>query len=84
MKSVYDKLRGIEPDVSRAMVRETARHMAAIIAKTQGTLAPLLPGYRVKIVDGNHFRRTDRRIAELRQINGAPLPGMQWLCSIRS
>jgi IS4 transposase len=34
-----------------------------------------LSGYRVKIVDGNHLRRTDRRIAELRKINGAPLPG---------
>lgn len=75
VKAVYDKLRGIEPDVSRAMVRETARHMATIVDKTKGNLAPLLPGYRVKIVDGNHLRRTDRRIKELREINGAPLPG---------
>jgi hypothetical protein len=49
--------------------------MAMIIDKTKGQFAPLLPGYRVKIVDGNHLRRTDRRIAELREINGAPLPG---------
>ena len=75
VKAVYDKLRGIEPDVSRAVVRETARQMAAIIDNTKGQVAPLLPGYHVKIVDGNHLRRTDRRIAELREINGAPLPG---------
>jgi len=75
VKAVYDKLRGIELDVSRGMVRETASHMATIIDKTQGGMAPLLPGYRVKIVDGNHLRRTDRRIKELREMNAAPLPG---------
>jgi IS4 transposase len=75
VKAVYDKLRGIEPDVSRAVVGETASHMASIIEKTRGALPELLPGYHVKIVDGNHFRHTDRRIAELRKLNAAPLPG---------
>lgn len=75
VKSVYDKLKGIEPDVCRELVRETADHMASIIQKAGGEAADLLPGYRVKIVDGNHLRRTDRRIAELRQGNVAPLPG---------
>lgn len=75
VKSVYDKLKGIEPDVCRELVRETAGHMASIIQKTGGEAADLLPGYRVKIVDGNHLRRTDRRIAELRKGNVAPLPG---------
>lgn len=74
-KAVYDKLQGVEPEVSRAVVRDTASQMRAIIEKTKGTLPDLLPGYRVKIVDGNHLRRTERRIAELREINGAPLPG---------
>jgi hypothetical protein len=36
---------------------------------------PMLVGYRTKIVDGNHLRRTDRRIGELRKLNKAPLPG---------
>lgn len=75
VKSVYDKLKGTEPAVCRELVRETARHMAAVIEKTQGKGEAWLPGYRVKIVDGNHLRRTDRRIAELRQGNDAPLPG---------
>lgn len=75
VKAVYDKLKGIEPGVCREVVRETARHMASIIEKTGGKGSELLPGYRVKIVDGNHLRRTDRRIAELRQGNVAPLPG---------
>ncbi len=75
VKSVYDKLKGIEPSVCRELVRETAGHMASIIEKSGGKAADLLPGYRAKIVDGNHLRRTDRRIAPLRQGNVAPLPG---------
>lgn len=75
VKAVYDKLKGIEDGVSRGLVRETANHMAVIIEATKATHPELVPGYRVKIVDGNHLRRTDRRIRELRKINAAPLPG---------
>ena len=39
--------------------------------RTAGTAARI-PG---KILDGNHLRRTQRRLKELREINGAPLPG---------
>jgi hypothetical protein len=75
VKSVYDKLQGIETPVSRALVRDTAARMQAIIQQTGGVGEPLLPGYRTKVVDGNHLRRTDRRIGELRELNAAPLPG---------
>ncbi len=75
IKSVYDKLSGIEPAVSRSMVQETAGRMRAIIEKLGSPQRESLPGYRIKILDGNHLRRTDRRIGELREINGAPLPG---------
>jgi len=75
VKAVYDKLKGIESGVSRGLVRDTASHMAAIIEETKAKLPELLPGYRVKIVDGNHLRRTDRRIEELRKLTAAPLPG---------
>lgn len=75
VKAVYDKLKGIETSVSRALVRDTATRMQAIIKQTGGLQQPLLAGYRTKIVDGNHLRRTDRRIGELRKLNVAPLPG---------
>lgn len=74
-KSVYDKLKGIETPVSRAMVRDTAAQMRAIIDELGSPAPPPLAGYRTKIVDGNHLRRTDRRIGELRELNAAPLPG---------
>jgi len=75
VKALYDKLQRMEGNVSRQLVRETASQMAEIIEKTKGTLPEWACGYRTKIVDGNHLRRTQRRIKELRTINGAPLPG---------
>lgn len=75
VKSLYDKLAGIEPDVSRGMVRETAERMQAIINALGGPRREPLPGHRVKYLDGNHLRRTDRRLGELREIDAPPLPG---------
>lgn len=75
VNSVYNKLNGVETQVSRAIVRETANTMQNIIRQLSGTAEPLLKGYRVKIVDGNHLRRTDSRIGVLRDENVAPLPG---------
>jgi len=75
VKSVYDKLKGIEAPVSRGLVRDTASRMQAIIKEMGGMPEAPLAGFRAKIVDGNHLRRTDRRIGELRELNAAPLPG---------
>lgn len=89
IKAIYDKLKGIETQVTRELVRDTAARLGAIIDHTEGALPPWLPGYRVKILDGNHLRRTDRRLKELRTKNVAPLPGHslvmldpQWMLAI--
>lgn len=74
-KALYDKLQRMEGNISRRVVRDTASRMGEIIEKTGGVLPELVPGYRVKILDGNHLRRTQRRIKELRALNAAPLPG---------
>src|SRR5580704_2032576 len=74
-KALYDKLKRVEPCVSRALVRETAERMGAIVRRTRGPWPDLLPGYRVLIVDGNHLRATERRLKGLREQNVAPLPG---------
>lgn len=74
-KSIYDKLRKTETPVAQAVVRKTAQRMAAIIEKTQGTRPMPLAKYRLKIVDGSHLRRTERRLKVLRDVNVAPLPG---------
>jgi hypothetical protein len=75
INALYDKLKKIEPQVIRALVRDTSDRMAQIIDHTEGRFSPWLPGYRVKILDGNHLRRSERRLKELRTQNAAPLPG---------
>jgi Transposase DDE domain len=75
LAALYDKLRGIEPNVSRTLVRDTAERMGAIVRQTGGALPELLSGYRVLIADGNHLPATERRLKELRTRNVAPLPG---------
>ena len=74
-KALYDKLQGIDGHVSQALVRQTAAKMARITKATGRPLAEPLPGYYVKVLDGNHLRRTQRRLKVLRCVNGAPLPG---------
>lgn len=74
VKSVYDKLAGVETNVSRSMVQETGKRMRHVIEAIGGG-RETLKGYRVKIADGKHLDRTDRRLKPLREINGAPLPG---------
>jgi IS4 transposase len=73
--SVYKKLNGMETEVSRQMVRQTAARMAEVVKQLAPRRKPLLPGYRTKIIDGNHLAATEHRIKELRTIGGGPLPG---------
>lgn len=75
VKSVYNKLAGIETAVSERMVRDTACDLAAIVEKLDSRCQSPLAGYEVRIVDGNHLPATDHRIKELRDAGAAPLPG---------
>jgi len=75
VRSVYNKLAGIEPAVSESLVRETAADLKPTIEATGGTLSGPLAGYDVRIVDGNHLSGTQHRLKELRTIGDAPLPG---------
>jgi hypothetical protein len=75
VKSVYNKLAGIEPEVSASMVRETAADLTPTIEAMDAVLPGPLTGYDVRIVDGNHLSGTQHRLKELRTIGDAPLPG---------
>jgi hypothetical protein len=75
IKSVYNKLAGIEPAVSESLVRETAADLKPVIEAMDATLPGPLPGYDVRIVDGNHLSGTQHRLKELRAVGDAPLPG---------
>lgn len=75
LKAVYDKLDRTEPGVSAALVRHTAGALGPVITAMGGERAAWLPGYRVKIIDGNHLAGTEHRIKELRATGAGALPG---------
>ena len=75
LKCFYEKLQGIELPVMREMVKGHARRCAAVVEELGGQVPALLPGYRVKILDGNALAGTDHRIEELRRSTAAALPG---------
>jgi IS4 transposase len=73
--AVYDKVNGVEPHVSAALTRQTAASLTEVIRELGGALPDLLPGYRVKILDGNCLAKTEHRLKELRTVAAGPLPG---------
>ena len=75
VQSVYQKLAGIEPQVSEALVRETAADLAAVVDAMHATTPGPLSGYDCRIVDGNHLQGTHHRLKELRRLGDAALPG---------
>jgi IS4 transposase len=75
LTALYRKIERIETPVGAAMVRTTAQRLASVIAAMGGGLASFLPGYRTKILDGNHLAKTEHRIQELRTMRAGALPG---------
>jgi IS4 transposase len=73
--AVYDKLQHMELAVSQALVHDSARQAAPVIAALRGQLPPWLKGYHTKILDGSHLEATEHRLDALRTTWAAPLPG---------
>ena len=75
LTAVYEKLKGTEPAVCRALVRTTAKRLAEVVRRLEPDRPAALPGYRVKVFDCNHLAGTQHRIREARDIGEAVLPG---------
>jgi IS4 transposase len=73
--AIYNKLKGMELGVSAAVVRDSAERAALVIDELKARRAPWLPGYRIRILDGNHLSATEHRLEPLRDTWAAPLPG---------
>jgi hypothetical protein len=73
--SVYNKINGTEPSVVAALVAHSATRLRPVIDAMAPGLAPWLPGYRVRVLDGNHLTSTERRLDVLRECSAGPLPG---------
>jgi hypothetical protein len=74
-EAVYQKLRNMETGVSEAMVRDSFNVANAVLRKLGACDRSWIPGKRIKVLDGNYLQATERRIAELRTLWDAPLPG---------
>jgi len=76
VNSVYNKISGIEPETSAELVRYAAGQVEPIILELLGKEhQALLPGKRIKLLDGNCIEKSHHRIEELRSIAAGPLPG---------
>jgi Transposase DDE domain len=75
VRALYDKLCHLEPGLAAALVRHSVTQLLPVVQELRGGVAPLLPGYRVRILDGNHLAATEHRLKELRTLAAGPLPG---------
>jgi len=75
LASVYNKINATEPAVVTELVRHTAERMTSVVDELRAGLPAPIPGYRVRILDGNHLASTERRLEPLRGSKAGPLPG---------
>ncbi len=73
--ALYNKLNRSEPIITQALVRYTTEQFEPIIATWSGQEQEWLPGYHLRILDGNGLGASEHRLAVLRDIASAPLPG---------
>src|SRR5439155_11114601 len=55
--------------------RHTAGQLQPVVAQLGGVLPEPIPGYRMRVLDGNHLAATEHRLKETRDDSAAPLPG---------
>jgi len=73
--AVYDKLDRFEPGLAAALTEHTHERLAPVVEAMGGQFEPPVPGYRLRILDGNHLAATERRLKVLRGSKAGPLPG---------
>src|SRR3954467_8822584 len=76
LSAFYRKLNRMELAIPEAVVRRTAARARQLIAAGGGLLPEPVAGYAVRVLDGNILTGTEHRIAPLRTVGSAGLPGM--------
>jgi IS4 transposase len=75
MTAVYDKVNRTEPGLVRALVSGSAQRLTPVIEAMAPKRKKSVPGYRLRILDGNHLAASEKRLKPLRGFRGAALPG---------
>src|SRR4030095_3955224 len=70
-----NKLNGVETHTSAELVRYSTAVLTPLIEQLDGARVSWLPGYRVKILDGNCIEASERRLKVLREVQAGALPG---------
>jgi len=73
LAALYDKVNRTELPLLRALVQGSSARLQPIAAALN--VAPCMPGWQLRIVDGNHLPGSQKRLAPLRGHRGAALPG---------
>ena len=76
LTALYNKLNGVEAQVCAELVRQTYARLAPVLEHLGATRPDWVPGYRTRILDGNHIAATEHRLPETRAASAAPLPGL--------
>jgi hypothetical protein len=72
LASLYDKVNHTEPAILRALVRGSAERLVPVM-EAMGTCSSL-PGWQLRVLDGNHLAASEKRLKPLRGFRGAALP----------
>lgn len=73
LTALYEKINRTEPAILRALVQGNAQRLSPLMRELAAT--PALPGWRLRVLDGNHLPASEKRLAPLRAQHGAALPG---------
>jgi len=73
LAALYDKVNRTELPLLRALVQGSSARLQPIAAALDG--GACVPGWQLRIVDGNHLPGSQKRLAPLREHRGAALPG---------
>jgi IS4 transposase len=72
--SLYEKLQLVEPAVCEQLVSRSTAELTAVVTHLDRRAEPI-PGYRLRIVDGNVLASSEHRLKELRGTTAAAMPG---------
>lgn len=73
--AVYRKLARIEPTTVTELARYSAQESRAVMGALESLRPSPIPGYAVKILDGNALAATEHRSKALRPLRAGALPG---------
>jgi IS4 transposase len=76
LAAVYQKLNGVEPAVTEALVHHSGTALGRVFASWPVRRSDPIPGLRLRTLDGNFLAGAEHRLAPLRDSGAAALPGM--------